>query len=189
MSGSASNPDKSGPTLTETVQEVRGVFPSDQAVQDAISRLQMAGFDRAAISLPNAAPAPLEATPEQGAENPETEDDSQQSRTLHTSMAATVGALAGAGAVVATGGLALPAVAAAIAGGVGLGAVAGGLSKASDKVQHETREEAAARGELLLSVHLRDSGRQAVAEQAMREAGASRIEGVVRASGRAAGAI
>jgi hypothetical protein len=85
--------------------------------------------------------------------------------------------------------LALPAVAAAIAGGVGLGAVAGGLSKASDRMQHETREEAAARGELLLSVHLRDPARQAVAEQAMREAGASRIEGVVRASGRAAGAI
>ncbi len=189
MSGPASTPDKAGPAMTETVQEVRGAFPSDQAVQDAISRLTMAGFDRAEISLPDADPAPMRATPEQSAENPEAEDDSQQSRTLHTSMAASVGALAAAGAVVATGGLAIPAVAAAIAGGVGLGAVAEGLSRASDKVQHDTREDAAARGELLLSVHLRDPARQSVAEQAMREAGASRVEGVVRASGRAAGTI
>ncbi|MBN9563262.1 MAG: hypothetical protein J0H14_21445 [Alphaproteobacteria bacterium] len=189
MSGSASNPDKAGPTLTEAVQEVRGAFPSDAAIQDAISRLSMAGFDRAEISLPDADPTPTHATPEQSAENPETEDDSRQSRTLHTSMAASVGALAAAGAVVATGGAALPAVAAAVVGAVGLGAAAEGVSKASDKMQHDLREEAAARGELLLSVHLRDPARQAVAEQAMREAGASRIEGVVRASGRAAGAI
>ena len=189
MSGSAPNPDKAGPPLTEAVQEVRGAFPSDQAMQDAISRLSMAGFDRAEISLPDADPAPTRATPEQSAENPETEDDSRQSRTLHTSMAASVGAMAAAGAVIATGGAALPAVAAAVAGGLGLGAAAEGLSKASDKVQHDMREEAAARGELLLSVHLRDPARQGIAEQAMREAGASRIEGIVRASGRAAGAV
>ena len=189
MSGPPTTPDKAGPALTETVQEVRGTFPSDQAIQDAISRLEMAGFDRAAISLPDADPLPAQATPEQGAENPEAEDDSRQSRTLHTSMAASVGALAAAGAVVATGGLALPAVAAAIAGGVGLGAAAEGISKASDKLQHDTREEAAARGELLLSVHLRDPAKQGIAEQAMREAGASQVEGIVRASGRAAGTV
>ncbi len=189
MSGSPTNPEKEGPPLTETVQEVRGVFPSDQAIQDAISRLSMAGFDRAEISLPDANPAPAQATPEQSAGNPETEDDSRQSRTLHTSLAGSVGALAAAGAVVASGGALLPVVGAAIAGGLGLGAAAEGLSKVSDTLQHETREEAAARGELLLSVHLRDPARQGVAEQAMREAGASRVEGVVRASGRAAGAI
>jgi hypothetical protein len=76
-----------------------------------------------------------------------------------------------AGAVIATGGAAAPAIAAAVAGGVGLGAIAQGLTKATDKVQHESREETAARGELALSVRLRDPAKEAAAWQAMREAG------------------
>lgn len=185
MSGSEPNLSKPGPALGESVEEIRGVFPSDSALQDAISRLTMAGFDRSEISVPDASPAPMQATPEQGAENPNTEDDSRQTRTLHTSLAASVGALAAAGAVIATGGAAAPAVAAAVAGGLGLGGAMQGVSAASDKAQHGLREEAAARGELLLSVHLRDGGREAEATQAMQQAGASRIERVVRASGEA----
>lgn len=187
MSGPSTTPDKEGPSLGETVQEVRGCFPHDAAIQDAISRLSMAGFDRSEISVPDADPTPLHATPEQSAENPNTEDDSRQARTLHASMAGSIGAMAAAGAVIATGGAALPAVAAAVAGGLGLGAATEGVSRAADKVQHDTREEAAARGELLLSVHLRDPARRGVAEQAMREAGASRIDAVERASGKAVG--
>lgn len=189
MSGSHTGQDKEGPPLTGAVQEVLGCFPNDIAIQDAISCLSMAGFDRSEISVHDADPAALRATPEQSAENPNTEDDSRQSRTLHTSMAASVGALAAAGAVIATGGAALPAIAAAVAGGVGLGAAMEGVTRASDKVQHDLREEAASRGELLLSVHLRDPARQSIAESAMREAGASRIETVLRESGKVAGVI
>ncbi len=186
MSGSQTDPTKPGPSLPEAVTEVRGTFPNDAALQDAISRLSMAGFDRADISVPDAAPTPTGATPDRAAENPNTEDDSQQARTLHTSMAASVGAMAAAGVVIATGGAALPAVAAAVAGGAGIGAAVRGITGAADTVQHGEREEAASRGELLLSVRLREDTRQAVAETAMREAGATAVQTVSRGSGTAA---
>ncbi len=179
MSGSELNPNKPGPALDDTVEELRGSFPSDAAVQQAISRLTVAGFDRSEISLPDAQLAPHQATPETAA-NPNAEDNSRQARTLHTSLAASVGALAAAGVVVATGGAALPAVAAAVAGGLGLGGAVEGVAAASDKVQHDERQDAAARGDLLLSVRLRDGARRQVAEQAMREAGATAIEPVAR---------
>ena len=102
-------------------------------------------------------------------------------------MAGAVGALAAAGAVIATGGAAAPAVAAAVAGGVGLGAAAEGATKVADTMQHQQREEAAARGELVLSVRLRQPDRRDAAEAAMREAGATRVEGVVRTGVSASG--
>ena len=78
----------SNPSLSDTIQEVQGVFPNDRALQDAIGRLTRTGFDRAALSLPAANPAHADATPSHGAENPNTEDDMRQSRTLQSSMAA-----------------------------------------------------------------------------------------------------
>lgn len=180
MSESQTNPDKAGPDLTEMVDEVRGTFASDSALQDAISRLTLVGFDRADISLPDATPTSVDATPEQGAKNPNTEDDSRQTRTLHASMAASVGAMAAAGVVIATGGAALPAVAAAVAGGVALGAVTEGITGATNAAQHGSREEAASRGELLLSVRLRDHAQHTAAETAMRDAGATDIAAIPR---------
>ncbi len=97
---------KAGPTLGETVEEVQGIFPSDAALQDALGRLRMVGFDHADLSLPTTNPTASEATPDQGAANPLTEDDTRQARTLGTSMAGTIGAIAAAGATVATGGAA-----------------------------------------------------------------------------------
>jgi hypothetical protein len=170
-----------GPALSEQVEEVQGVFPSDAALQDAIARLTRAGFDRADFSLPEAAPAPSRATPEGEAGNPNTEDDQRQTRTLGNSMAASAGAMAAAGAVIATGGAALPAVAAAVAGGVGLGAATNVATTASNKVEHDEREEAAARGELVLSVRT-NAARRSVAEEAMRAAGSTRVEPVLRAA-------
>ena len=108
---------KSGPAVADDVSEVQGLFPSNATLEDAILRLTGDGFDRADISIPDVSPTRAEATPEQGAANPNTDVDDQQSRTLHTGLAASVGALAAAGAVVATGGLAAPAIAAAVAGG------------------------------------------------------------------------
>src|SRR5579862_3692060 len=52
MSDTLADTATPGPPLPEAVQEVRGFFPSDAALQDAIGRLSMAGFDRADISLP-----------------------------------------------------------------------------------------------------------------------------------------
>ena len=75
MSETGSVPGKAGPEVSAAVEEVRGIFPSDSALQDAVSRLGVAGFDRADISIPGVAPLTQEATPEQGAENPNTAED------------------------------------------------------------------------------------------------------------------
>jgi hypothetical protein len=174
---------KQGPVINNTIQEVQGIFPSDAALQDAIGRLTRAGFDRAALSLPSANPAPGEATPSAGAENPNTEDDARQSRILHTSMAASVGAMVGAGVTVATGGAALAAAAAA----VGLSALAGGGVSAAhmavDAAQAQSRTDSAAIGQLVLSAAAPDEESVQQARAAMQEAGASRIEAVSRRGG------
>ena len=118
-------------------------------------RLELAGFARADLSLPEASPPVERSTPESGAEPPYTDDDAGTARTLHTSGAASVAALAAAGITVATGGAAAPAFAAAI----GAGALAGGATfavtkSADDQEQHE-RDAKASAGELLLSVRAR----------------------------------
>jgi hypothetical protein len=162
------------PTLNESIQEVQGIFPSDAALQDAVGRLTRAGFDRAAISLPAANPPAAEA------ENPVTEDDTRQARTLGSSMAATAGAMVGAGVVVATGGAAVAAVAAA----AGLGLVAGGAAHtAAPTVQDDARDAAAAAGELVLSATAHDPDAVLKATAAMQAAGATRVATVSRTGG------
>jgi hypothetical protein len=171
---------KSGPVISDTIEEVQGIFPSDAALQDAVGRLTRAGFDRAALSLPAASPSLGNATPEAGAENPDMEDDMRQLRTLGSSTAGLVGAAVGAGLTVASGGALLPAMAAA----AGLGLVTGGgafaASTAASDAQHDQRTDAAEAGQLVLSVNLRDPADAPKAEAAMRHAGATRVESVQR---------
>ncbi len=172
-----------GPSINDTIQEVQGIFPNDAALQEAVGRLTRAGFDRAALSLPAASPAYEDATPSYGAENPTTEDDMRQSRTLQSSMAATVGAMVGAGVTVATGGAAALAAAAAL----GLGAAAGGTAAAAhmavDHAQSQHRDDAAAKGALVLSATAHDDISVQKARQGMQEAGALRVETVQRTAG------
>jgi hypothetical protein len=183
MSDAGQSARKPGPTLATSIDVIEGTFLSDEALQDAISRLEVSGFDRADISVSEPSAEHASGSPEQSAANPHTDADTRQSRTLHTSLAASVGAMAGAGAVIATGGAALPAVAAAIAGGVGLGAVMEGVTRATDKLQHEERNEAGAKGKLALSVRLRRAEQEPIALAAMRDAGAVQVDAVRRSSG------
>jgi hypothetical protein len=173
----------SGAAAGGTIREVQGVFPSDAALQQAIAQLTLAGFDRADLSLPHAAPWPEEATPEQGADEPTTEVDARQARTLHTSGAAAVGALAAAGVTAATGGVAAAVAGAAVVAGAAAGGVAAALSRADDSAQHEKREHAAAAGELVLSVRTPNAAKESEAEAIMRAAKATRVEAVTRQSG------
>jgi hypothetical protein len=57
-------------------------------MQEAVARLEMAGFDRADLSLSEAMPPAERATPEAGARPVDTEEDAQQTRTLSTGGAA-----------------------------------------------------------------------------------------------------
>ena len=109
-----------GPAIGE-LHEVRGWFTNSEQMQAAIQRLSASGFDRADLAVPETDAPSRRSTPESGALPADTEDDARQARTLHTSTAAAVAALAGAGITVATGGAAAPAVAAALAAGAAAG--------------------------------------------------------------------
>ncbi len=171
---------KHGPVIADLVEEVQGVFPSDAALQDALGRLRMVGFDHADLSLPTTRPAASAATPNQGAADPLTEDDTRQARTLGTSMAGTIGAFAAAGATVATGGAAAVVIAAAAAVGAGSALAANAVGTAAKNSQEETRDEAAAAGELILAVHAPTADKRATAERIMKEAGAISVASVAR---------
>ncbi len=171
---------KAGPAIGAEAHEVQAVFASNAALEEAIGRLREAGFDHADLSLPHARPAAQEATPEQGADDPLTHDDTQQMRTMETSMAGTVGAFAAAGVTVATGGAALAAAAAAAAVGAGAAAIAHTARNAAVGAQQQGRDEAARRGELVLAVRTTDADRRGRAEALLRAAGATRIAAVDR---------
>ena len=171
---------KAGPEITAEVTEVQAAFATDAALQEALALLAQARFDRADLSLPQAAPSANEATPDQGAALPTSNTDVRQARTLGTSMAGTIGAFAAAGATIATGGAAGLAIAAAAAVGVGAAAGAHAVGDAAEGAQTETRDDAAGKGELLLSARVTTPERKALAEQLMRQAGGRAVEVVTR---------
>ncbi|HET8996454.1 MAG TPA: hypothetical protein VFN42_07280 [Acetobacteraceae bacterium] len=164
-----------GPGFGE-LDEVIGRFDSSDRMDDAIGRLELAGFARADLSVPEPSPPVERATPESGAEAPYTGDDAQTARTLHTSGVASVAALAAAGITIATGGAAAPAFAAAI----GAGALAGGatfvVSEGADAQEQEDRDAKAAAGILLISVRAPDAAKQAEASAILRDAGALEVQ-------------
>ena len=93
MSGTTGDA-KAGPGHDATVREVQGVFPDDATMQDALSQLTLAGYDRADFSLPEDQPAHEVVTPNESAA-PATDDaDKRQLRTMGTSMAGYAGAVA-----------------------------------------------------------------------------------------------
>jgi hypothetical protein len=167
-----------GPALPDTLTEVRGHFRSDAALQDAVARLSLLGFDRSTLSVPHQDAA--QNTPESGAGAPNTDVDQRQIRTLGSSAAAAAGAMLGAGVVVATGGVAAVAVAAA----AGLGLASGGATyaavDAADATNHEGREQAASEGELILAPLIREPAQAQKAAAAMRDAGAESVRTVQR---------
>lgn len=171
---------KAGPAMSREILEAQALFPSDAALQEAISRLELAGYDRADLSLPHVVTPAAKATPEQGAENPDSDEDNRQMRTLHASGAGSAAALLAAGVVIGSGGAAAPAVAAAIGAGVGGALLSETGSHIADAAQHESREAAARAGRLVLAVRLRDEKRTEDALEIMRRAGATQAQPVRR---------
>ena len=102
----------------------------------------------------------------------DTEDDARQARTLHTSTAAAIAALAGAGMTVATGGAAAPAVAAAVAAGAAAGGATYAVSSAAND-QEQAELDAAGFGgpadPLGARTHRRQAFRSARRSCAVRE--------------------
>lgn len=171
------------PALQQTVQEVQGWFPGDAALQAALGKLELAGYDRAELSLPEeqVVADPAAATPNEGATAPSDAVDKQQVRTMATGMAGFAGAAAAAGAAVATG-VGIPvAIGAAAAAGIGAAAVSEGTGQAVDQVQVAERNRRGAAGTLVLAVHVTDQTKAGQVAQIMRENGATQTKLVTRA--------
>lgn len=172
---------KAGPGNEATVHEVQGTFPDDATMQGALSQLTLAGYDRADFSLPEEQAAHEAVTPNESAAPPTDDADKRQLRTMGTSMAGYAGAVAVAGATLATGGAAGLAVAAAAAVGAGTGVMANAAGQAADKAQVEVRNQRGREGRLILAVRTTTSDQVSQVTGLMQQAGASKTEPVTRA--------
>jgi len=172
---------EAGPALASTIHEVQGVFADDSTMQDALSELTLAGYDRADFSLPEDQPAGDVVTPNESAEAATDDADKRQLRTMGTSMAGYAGAVAVAGATLATGGAAGVAIAAAIAVGAGTAATANAAGQAADNAQIEGRNQRGRDGKLVLAVRTSTPDQANQVMVLMRQAGAVRVDPVVRA--------
>ena len=164
-----------GPTIG-ALHEVRARFRDPDAMERAIEQLEVSGFNRADLSLPEAQPPLTRATPEYGAKAPSDDTDARQARTLHTSGAAAAVGMAAAGVVIATGGAAAPAVAAALMGGGLAGGAAYAISSVANRSEQEDRERKAATGTLILSVHAVSQEMRGEAAAILQAAGGTDVE-------------
>jgi hypothetical protein len=171
---------ESEPALPNDIAEVVGFFRDDAQLEDAVSRLTLAGFDRAELSLPLAAIPADQATPDAGAAAVVSDVDRRQMRTLGTGIAGAAAALAAAGVTIATGGAAVAAVAAAVIGGGATAAVTNAVGQGVEGLTRVHREEAGAAGELKLAVRTSTTERAQDAEGAMLAAGGEGIHRQVR---------
>lgn len=150
-----------------TVREAVALFHDPDALNGAVSDLVGAGVDRAEMSI-LAREGYLDGDlvkhygDMQKAEDDPTaprqavyaDTDVRQGRTLITSMASAIAALAAGGAVVMTGGAALPAIAAAVGAGGGVGMISALVGKSAGDEQQKFLDSQLARGGILLWVKI-----------------------------------
>jgi hypothetical protein len=170
------------------VREVVGVFRDEVALESAIDELQECGFDRADISLLASEQAVIDKLGHAYRKVAEIEDDDAVPRVAYVSKEDVgaadggvigalvyVGAIAGAGAVVASGGaLGAALLWAALAGGTG-GAVGFGLMRWIDRQRAQRLNDQLEKGGLLLWVHCRSPECEDKAMRVLREHGAEDV--------------
>jgi len=159
-----------------TFHEVTATFSTSEAMQEAMNKLSLAGFDRADLSLPDM-DAPVErASPEAGAQTPDTPEDAQQARVMHTSTAASAAAIAAAGLAIGSGGAAVPVIAATVLAGAAVGGATFAVSSWANSSTQADRDRKAASGILVLSARAPTREKQAEAEAILRAAGGTDVQ-------------
>ncbi|MDX1711908.1 MAG: hypothetical protein R3316_12320 [Rhodovibrionaceae bacterium] len=174
--------------MTETVKEAVGIFESAENLEKAVDGLQVAGFDRAQLSLlatdealrgafgerytatrdlEDETGVPYAAYPE--------EDSKVEAKATAVSALAYVGAVASAAAVVASGGAVGAALGAAVAAGGAGGAVGAYLSRFIEERYAHVLEEQLAHGGLLLWVQTPDDEAETKARDILTESGAKDV--------------
>lgn len=170
------------------VREVVGVFRDETALETAIDDLQECGFDRADISLLASEQAVVAKLGHAFRKVTEIEDDDSVPRVAYVSkedvgaaeggligVLVYAGAIAGAGAVLASGGaLGAALLWAALAGGSG-GAVGLGLARWIDKQRAQRLNAQLERGGLLLWVYARTPECEEKAMRVLRQHGAEDV--------------
>ena len=153
----------------ETVREAVGVFHDRESFQDAIEELMSAGFDRSELSLLAGTQAIESKLGHAYRKIEELEDDPTVPRAAYAgdhSLAeartgvigglAYIGAMVGAGAMVASGGTLAAAIAAAAVAGGGGGLIGGLAARYLGRDRAKDLQQQLDRGGLLLWVHARD---------------------------------
>jgi hypothetical protein len=154
---------------TTTIREAVGVFSDAKTLEETVDELESSGFDRAMIGILAGEDAVVEKLGHRYEKVTELEDDAAVPRTAFVSTEAIgdaegglaggllyVGAVAAAGAVVATGGTLAAAIAAAVAGGAGGGAIGSVLAALVAQHHADYLREQIDHGGLLLWVRTLD---------------------------------
>jgi hypothetical protein len=132
-----------------TAPTVFGVFTNSEALNAAIKELEIAGFDRADLGLPEFEP---EAIPDLTPKPPDTDVEAQQSRIFHTSVGGAFAAVLAAMIAAMLGGGIGAMVGAAIGAALVVGALAQLVSRMASRREQADRDRKAVKGELVLSV-------------------------------------
>ena len=172
----------------QTVREALGVFHDRDSFQSAVDDLMSAGFDRAELSLLAGARAIEEKLGHAYRKIEELEDDPKVPRAAYVSNhslaegrtgviggLAYVGAMVGAGAVVASGGTLAAAIAAAAIAGGGGGLVGGWAAQYLGRDRGQSLQDQLDRCGLLLWVHVHDAARERRALEILKRNGAEDI--------------
>ena len=172
----------------QTVREAVGVFHDRESFQDAIERLMSGGFDRSELSLLASTQAIESKLGHAYRRIEELEDDASVPRAAYVgdhSLAeartgvigglAYIGAVAGAGAMVASGGTLAAAIAAAAVAGGGGGLIGGLAARYLGRDRAKDLQQQLDRGGLLLWVHLRDAAHEHRALEILRQHGAEDV--------------
>lgn len=167
----------------EAYREVVGIFRDPGALEQAVSDLGSAGWDRADMSLLAQhgvlKPEPVTtgsadlADDEHAEREAVTSDpDVRQRRTLAAGMAGVVGAFLASGATILTGGGVLAAVVGAAVVGGGAGAAVDALVHRIDDRRGKFLRDQVEQGGILLWARLRDPAQERIATDIMRRCGA-----------------
>jgi hypothetical protein len=172
----------------QTVREAVGVFHDRASFQDAVEGLMSAGFDRSELSLLASTQAIESKLGHAYRKIQELEDDASVPRAAYVgdhSLAeartgvigglAYIGAVVGAGAMVASGGTLAAAIAAAAVAGGGGGLIGGLAARYLGRDRAKDLQQQLDRGGLLLWVHLRDAAHEQRAVEILRRHGAEDV--------------
>lgn len=169
------------PVEQNTTREALGVFHEPKDMQAAIDELLTSGFERSDLNLIAGEEAVREKLGHMYQRIEETEDDPDVPRVAYTGAETRggaeggligglfyVGAVAAAGAILATGGTGAVAVAAAAAGGLGGTAIGSLLASVLDGHHAPNIEKQLDRGGLVLWVKVSDAGHETRAVEILR---------------------